>query len=100
MDNHTAKHNLNQNSKWTIVKEFLNNIDLIEKNICGFKAHDKAIYTSGPLLNKEKTAEVQEFISIIKQLHAEIDKKDSNWLIIQKKIGRNYKLSRAGRRRL
>ena len=92
MDNHAAKHSVNQNSKWTIVKQFLNNIDLIEKNICGFKAHDKAIYTSGPSLNKEKTAEVQEFISIIKQLHVEIDKKDSNWLVIQKKLDKitNY----------
>ena len=100
MDNHAAKHNVNQNSKWTIVEQLLNNIGRIEKNIYGFKAYDKAIYTSGPLLNKEEAAEVQEFISIIKQLHAEIDKKDSNWLAIQKKIGQNYKLLRAGRRRL
>ena len=58
MDNHAAKHNINQNSKWPIVKQFLNNIDRIEKNICGFKAHDKALYTSGSLLNKEEAAEV------------------------------------------
>ena len=92
MDNHTAKHNINQNSKWTIVKQFLNNIDHIEKKICGFKAHDKAIYTSGPLLNKEEAGEVQELISIIKQLHTEIDKKDSNWFVIQKKLNKitNY----------
>ena len=67
------------------MKQFLNNINCIEKNICGFRAHDKAIYTSGPLLNKEEAAEVQEFISI-KQLHAEIDRKDSNWLVIQKTL--------------
>ena len=67
------------------MKQFLNNINYIEKNICGFRAHDKAIYTSGPLLNKEEAVEVQEFISI-KQLHAEIDRKDSNWLVIQKKL--------------
>ena len=54
MDNHTAKHDINQNSEWTIVKQFLNNVDRTEKNICGFKAHDKAIYTSGPLLLKRK----------------------------------------------
>ena len=92
MDNHTAKHNINQNSKWTIVKQFLNNIDHIEKKICGFKAYDKAIYTSGPLLNKEEAGEVQELISIIKQLHTEIDKKDSNWFVIQKKLNKitNY----------
>ena len=41
-----------------IIKQFLNNIDRIEKNICGFKAHDKALYTSGSLLNKEEAAEV------------------------------------------
>ena len=92
MDNHAAKHDINQKSKWTIVKQFLNNIDRTEKNICGFKAHDKAIYTSGPLLNKEEAVEVQEFISIIKQLHAETDRKDSNWLVIQKKLDKitNY----------
>ena len=86
MDNHSTKDNINQNSKWTIVEQLLNNIGRIEKNIYGFKAHDKAIYTSGPLLNKEEAAEVQEFISIIKQLHAEIDKKGSNWLVIPKKL--------------
>ena len=92
MNNHAAKHNINQKSNWVIVKQLLNNLDRIEKDICGFKAHDKAIYTSGPLLNKEKAAEVQEFISIIKQLHAEIHKKDSNWLVIQKKLDKipNY----------
>ena len=57
MDNHAAKHNINQNSKWTIVKQFLNNIDHIDKNICGFKAHDKAIYTSGPYLLKPATSQ-------------------------------------------
>ena len=35
---------------------------------------------------------VQEFIFIIKQLHAETDRKDSNWLVIQKKLDKitNY----------
>ena len=47
------------------MKQCLKNIDRIEKNICGFKAHDKAIYTSGPLLNKEEAEEVQKFISVI-----------------------------------
>ena len=54
MNNHAAKHNINQKSNWVIVKQLLNNLDRIEKDICGFKAHDKAIYTSGPLLNEEK----------------------------------------------
>ena len=79
MDNYAAKCNINQGSnKWTIVKQRLKNIDRIKKNICGFKTHDKAIYTSGPLLNKEEAEEVQKFISIINELHAEIDNKDSN----------------------
>lgn len=42
MDNHTANHHVNENSKWSIVKQFLNKIDQIEENTCGFKAHDKA----------------------------------------------------------
>ena len=92
MNNHAAKHNINQKSNWVIVKQLLNNLDCIEKDICGFKAHDKAIYTSGPLLNKEKAVEVQGFISITKHIHAEIHKKDSNWLVIQKKLDKipNY----------
>ena len=66
MDNYAAKHNINQGSnKWAIVKQCLKSIDRIEKNICGFKAHDKAIYTSGPLLNIEEAEKVQKFISII-----------------------------------